>query len=245
TGAIGPASLLAGAETSRRHLMRTRTLLIGLLLLTAPRIASAQSTLANIVGVVRDQSALALPGASVTLQDLDQNTKQDTVSDGDGAFQFLNLKPGRYTITVREQGFADLKVNEVQLAARQTFRVSATLSLAGLQEAVKVVGEAPAINTETGTIADSKSAEQVTELPVNYRGATTSPLAAIATVPGVQQDNSGNVSIGGGTPAMVQYSVDGVSSVNVRANGALANLNPSSELISEFKVTSFNNNAEF
>ena len=44
---------------------------------------------------------------------------------------------------------------------------------------------------------------------------------------------------------MVQYSVDGISAVNVRANGALGNLNPSSELIREFKVTSYNNDAEF
>jgi len=80
---------------------------------------------------------------------------------------------------------------------------------------------------------------------VNYRGSTTSPLAAIDTVVGVQQDSSGNVSIGCGTPSMVQYSVDGVSSVNVRNNDALANLNPSSELIREFKVTAYNNNAEF
>jgi len=35
------------------------------------------------------------------------------------------------------------------------------------------------------------------------------------------------------------------STVNIRQNGALGNMNPSSELISEFKVTQFNNNAEF
>jgi hypothetical protein len=80
---------------------------------------------------------------------------------------------------------------------------------------------------------------------VNYRGATTSPLAMLATVPGAQQDANGNVSVGGGLPSQVQYSVDGSSTVNIRQNGALGNMNPSSELISEFKVTQFNNNAEF
>jgi hypothetical protein len=67
----------------------------------------------------------------------------------------------------------------------------------------------------------------------------------MATVPGAQQDAQGNVSLGGGTPSQIQYSVDGVSTVNIRQNGALGNMNPSSELISEFKVTQFNNNAEF
>src|SRR5258708_3950184 len=67
----------------------------------------------------------------------------------------------------------------------------------------------------------------------------------LATVPGAQQDANGNVSVGGGLPSQVQYSVDGSSTVNIRQNGALGNMNPSSELIGEFKVTQFNNNAEF
>jgi hypothetical protein len=148
-------------------------------------------------------------------------------------------------VVVSLSGFADFSLKDIQLNARQTFRVAVTLAVGGVQETVSVVAEAPAINTESGTIADSKTFQQVTQLPVNYRGSTTSPLAALNTVVGVQQDNSGNISIGGGTPAMVQYSVDGVSAVNVRNNGALGNLNPSSELIREFKVTAFNNNAEF
>lgn len=205
----------------------------------------AQSTLANVVGTVQDQSSLPLPGVTVLLRNVDENTSQDAVTDATGAFQFLNVKPGTYALTASLPGFNEATVQGVQLAARQTLRIPVTLAVAGVEETVKVVAEVPAINTENGTIADSKSFQQVTQLPVNYRGSTTSPLAAINTVPGVQQDNSGNVSIGGGTPAMVQYSVDGISAVNVRANGALANLNPSSELIQEFRVTSFNNNAEF
>ena len=101
------------------------------------------------------------------------------------------------------------------------------------------------INTESATLADTKDFAQVSQLPVNYRGATTSSLAVLATVPGTQQDANGNVAVGGGLPSQVQYSVDGASTVNIRQNGALANMNPSSELISEFKVSQFNNNAEF
>jgi hypothetical protein len=100
------------------------------------------------------------------------------------------------------------------------------------------------INTENGTIGDTNDFGQLTNLPVNYRGATTSPPAMLATVPGAQQDANGNVSVGGGLPSHVQYSVDGSSTENIRQNGALGNTNPFSELISEFKVTQFNNNAE-
>ncbi|HEV3057159.1 MAG TPA: carboxypeptidase-like regulatory domain-containing protein [Vicinamibacterales bacterium] len=225
--------------------MRARTFVFLLVLLAITRAVGAQSTFGSVVGTVQDQSALALPGATVTIRSTDENTTQAAVSDAAGVFQFLNLKAGGYEIQVSLSGFSDATLRNLRLDARQALRVTVTLAIAGVSEEVRVLAEAPAVNTENGTLADSKTFAQVTQLPVNYRGSTTSPLAAIDTVPGVQQDSSGNVSIGGGTPAMVQYSVDGISAVNVRANGALVNLNPSSELIREFKVTSYNNNAEF
>jgi len=111
------------------------------------------------------------------------------------------------------------------------------LKLATSTPTIEVSGESgPVINAENGTIGDTKDFQQITNLPVNYRGATTSPLAMLATVPGAQQDANGNVSVGGGLPSLVQYSVDGSSTVNIRQNGALGDMNPSSVLISEFKV---------
>ncbi len=44
---------------------------------------------------------------------------------------------------------------------------------------------------------------------------------------------------------MVNYSVDGISTTNVRQNGALADAYPSQEGIAAVKITSFNNSAEF
>jgi hypothetical protein len=214
-------------------------------LLAAPW-AIGQSTFGGIVGVVKDPSQEAVGNARVTLTSLDDRTQRGANTDANGEFEFVNLKAGRYELEVHSDGFADYKVSSLELDARQSLRLDIALKLAGSTQTVEVSGEAgPVINTENGTIGDTKDFKQLTGLPVNYRGATTSPLAMLATVPGAQQDANGNVSVGGGLPSQVQYSVDGSSTVNIRQNGALGNMNPSSELISEFKVTQFNNNAEF
>src|SRR5580692_5501636 len=205
-----------------------------------------QSTFGGIVGVVKDPSQQAVGNAQVTLTSLDDRTQRNANTDGNGEYEFINLKAGRYELEVHADGFADYKVSSLELDARQNLRLDVTLKLASSTQTVEVTGEGgPVINTENGTIGDTKDFKQLTGLPVNYRGATTSPLAMLATVPGAQQDANGNVSVGGGLPSQVQYSVDGSSTVNIRQNGALGNMNPSSELISEFKVTQFNNNAEF
>ncbi|HZR22477.1 MAG TPA: carboxypeptidase-like regulatory domain-containing protein [Vicinamibacterales bacterium] len=80
--------------------MKVRTIVfsLGVQLLLAS-VVSAQSTVANVVGTVQDQSSLPLPGVMVVLRSVDENTSQDVVSDNAGTFQFLNVKPGTYART--------------------------------------------------------------------------------------------------------------------------------------------------
>ena len=207
--------------------------------------AFGQSTLGNVVGVVQDQSQAVVSGAVITLRSLEDNSMRSYTSASDGSFQFLNLKAGKFAVNIQKDGFNEFSIASLAVDARQTARIDATLSVASTTQSIEVSGGAVVINTENATLADTKKFTQVVQLPMNYRGGSDSPLAALVAVPGVQQDSSGNMSIGGGTPSQIQFSVDGTSTVNVRQNGALGNMNPSSELISELKVTQFNNNAEF
>ena len=225
--------------------MRVRAIAMLVTILISTKLAMSQSTFGNMIGVVKDPGALVVAGAQVTLSGVDDRSTHNAITSGDGTFEFMNLKPGKYEVVVEAPGFADSKTPIVELVARQTVRLDIALKVRSASELVEVGDQAPMINTESATLADSKDFLQVSQLPVNYRGSTTSSLAMVATVPGTQQDANGNVSVGGGLPSQVQYSVDGASTVNIRQNGALANMNPSSELISEFKVSQFNNNAEF
>ncbi len=218
---------------------------IGCLLAPIQSNLDAQSTFGSIVGTVEDDSGSVVGDAAIAMKSLDENTSRTATTDASGLFQLLNLRPGSYEVTVSKSGFKDAKSGTLTLDARQQLRVDLKLELAEFTTSVEVSDAAAIVNTENGTIGDTKKFTQVVQLPMNYRGGNDSPLTALVAVPGVQQDSNGNMSIGGGTPAQIQYSVDGTSSVNVRQNGALGNMNPSSELISEMKVTQFNNNAEF
>lgn len=230
--------------------MKTRVMMVmatvaAVLLISAVDVR-AQSTFGAILGTVTDPSQGPIANAQVNLTNSEDGSKHSTITDSDGAFEVVNLKAGHYELVVSASGFNEYKLGNVLLEARQTFRADIAMKLATNAQTIEVAGDAgPSLNTENATIGDSKDFQQIKNLPVNYRGATTSALAMLNTVPGVQSDSNGNYSIGGALPSQVQYSVDGSSTVNIRQNGALGNMNPSSELISEFKVTQFNNNAEF
>ena len=207
--------------------------------------ADAQSTFGSIVGVVRDTTQAVVPGASVKIRRLEDNNIRSTTSDENGSFEFVNLKPGNYALSAQAEGFAEFQVPSAELTSRQALRIDVTLGIKSQSQTVEVSDTVAVINTENGVISDSKNNSQITQLPLNNRASTTSPLAALSLSPNVQQDSSGNIALGGASSAMVNFSVDGISTANVRQNGALQDAYPSQEGISAVRVTSFNNSAEF
>jgi hypothetical protein len=206
---------------------------------------NAQSTFGSIVGVVHDRTQAVVPGASVKVWGLEDNSTRSTTSDQNGSFEFVNLKPGNYALSAQAEGFAEFQVPSAELTSRQTLRIDVTLGIKSQSQTVEVSDTVAVINTENAVISDSKDNSQITQLPLNNRATTTSPLAALLLSPNVQQDSSGNIALGGASSAMVNFSVDGISTANVRQNGALQDAYPSQEGISAVRVTSFNNSAEF
>ena len=206
---------------------------------------SAQSTFGSVVGVVQDKTQAVVPGASVTMRRLEDNSTRSATSDQNGSFEFLNLKPGTYALSAQADGFSEFQIPSAELTSRQTLRIDITLAIKSQSQSVEVADTVAVINTENATISDSKNNQQITQLPLNNRATTTSPLAALSISPNVQQDSSGNIALGGASSAMVNFSVDGISTANVRQNGALQDAYPSQEGISALRVTSFNNSAEF
>ena len=213
--------------------------------LLLPVMGYAQSTFGDLRGTTRDPAGLALPQALVTLHNVDENTTRSVVSDENANFLFENLKPGNYTLTASKEGFAASPTTSVALVARQSARVDLALSLAQVQQSVKVEAAAEQIDTENATVGDTRGNNQLVEMPLNFRAQTTSPLAALALSPSIITDSQGNIEVGGASYSMTGYSVDGISTANVTANGSLLNAYPSSEGLSELKVTAFNNSAEF
>src|SRR5579863_4350597 len=214
-------------------------------LLLVPGISYAQSTFADIRGTTRDPANLALPQTLVTLHNVDENTSRSVLSDDNANFLFENLKPGNYSLVASKEGFSTSPTTTLELVARQSARVDLALSLAQVQQSVKVEAAAEQINTENATVGDTRGNNQLLEMPLNYRAQTTSPLAALALSPSIITDSQGNIQVGGASYSMTGYSVDGISTANVAANGSLQNAYPSSEGLSELKVTAFNNSAEF
>jgi hypothetical protein len=174
--------------------------------------------------------------------------KRQVDTDAAGNYSVLNLDPGTYTVEFEKSGFRTARTQGVVLRARDVARVDMGLEVAAVGTEISVVEARQVISTDVATIVASKTALDVANLPVNFRGAggTNSIFAAISFAPGVQTDGSGTgLSIGGGMPFQATATVDGISNINVRSNGILTEMFPSADSLDEVKVSSVSNNAEF
>src|SRR5436190_24109765 len=110
-------------------------------LVALPSLAHAQSA---ISGLVRDASGAVLPGVTVEAASPVLIEKVRTVvSDGEGRYTIIDLRPGTYTVTFSLPGFNTLKREGVELPAGFTATVNGDMQVGALEETVTVTGAAP------------------------------------------------------------------------------------------------------
>jgi len=133
----------------------------------------AQST-ATIVGVVRDSGGV-LPGATVTVRNVDTGLTRSVPTGGDGAFRFPALPVGPYEIRAELSGFRTSVRSGVRLQVGQEAVLDMVLELGSIQETVTVTGEAPLVETTTSALGAVVTAAEIASLPLegrNYIGLT-------------------------------------------------------------------------
>ncbi len=193
---------------------------------------------------MQDSSGAAIPNATVSFANDDTGLNETVVTGASGDYRVFDLNAGTYSITVSSPGFGVQTIPHQVVLARQVLRLDARLAAGSVATEVNV--STAALTSDVATVSHSLSSDDINTLALNFRASdNTSPLYVSTLTPGVQTDPSGNISVAGGFLYTTSYSIDGVSTVNARFNGPSANLFPSVEAISEFKVNSVNNDAEF
>lgn len=173
-----------------------RNLLVVLLsvftLLCLPaRFAHAQYR-AGLQGTVTDPTGAVVPNAAITIVDKETNQTQKGSTDSAGNYTFNRLAPAPYTVTVEAKGFATKTVDNINIAGETMQGLNISLEAEGSQQSITVTDTAPAINTATGTISGTISAQQLQSLPSMNRD----PYQLLRLTPGAlgdsSQDGSGN-----------------------------------------------------
>jgi hypothetical protein len=130
-----------------------------------PAMALAQSAVA---GSVKDSSGGVLPGVTVEASSPVLIEKVRTaVTDGQGLYRIVDLRPGPYTVTFSLPGFATVRREGIDIPSDFTATVNAEMNVGSLEETLTVTGEAPLVDVQSTQRSTVYSNEVLEGLPTS------------------------------------------------------------------------------
>ena len=216
--------------------------------------AYGQATSAQINGKITDPTGAAVPGATVTLANVDTGLRRETNSNEQGNYAIPLLSPGSYRVTVIKSGFKPVTRSGISLAVDQTARIDVILELGTVSESVEVVAATPLISQDTSALGQVIDNSKVVNIPINGRSPfrlaqlTTNVLTApsangqFGDVPVNTADDS-MISINGGRARSNEVLIDGIPSTTGFVNQMTTI--PNVDSTQEFKVQSNSLSAEW
>ncbi len=216
-----------------------------LIAFSATLVAQASSSLH---GTVADPKGAVVPGAKVVLADPQNGLTRTTITDDRGEYQFLQVPPSTYRLTVTAAGFATLKQESLQLLVNTPATQSFTMQVAAESVTIEVSSTAPLVNTQDATLGHAFSTEQIAALPFEGRD----PVGILSLQPGVtfagnvdQSFDSRGGSVNGARSDQTNVTLDGVDNNDQTQGLAFQGaLRSTLDSLQEFRVTTANSNAD-
>ncbi|HTY85564.1 MAG TPA: TonB-dependent receptor [Silvibacterium sp.] len=236
------------------------TLLLSILLLPALPLFGQFSQRGTISGVVTEASGAVVQNASVKLLDLQRNQAYSAVTDATGHYEFSQLLPGTYQVSVESPGFKKEISESLSVSPQSAVRYDFQLRVGAVSEQVEVTTAAPLLQTESADYDQNISQEQIANVPMNGRNwtALTELTPGVSTSPRVNINLGGTFEVGasytsGGADYTAGGDAEGSRDNGYYVNGVNANENyesgssfqPSAEAIGEVKVGLADFSAEY
>jgi Carboxypeptidase regulatory-like domain len=208
----------------------------------------------SVQGVVHDSSGAVISGAKIVATNVETNSTQETVSGSDGAFRFLALAAGRYTLTVTAAGFETFSETGIEVKVNDQLHYDVTLKVGSVSEKVEVAANAVQVQTESTQLGDVIDSKKMLALPLNGRSYIDLLGLQAGVAPGtaqtIQQDrpvsgslNPGNISVNGQRETANAFLVNGGDVSEGRNLGA--GLVPNLDSIEEFRLITNSFDAEY
>jgi Carboxypeptidase regulatory-like domain len=195
-----------------------------------------------IGGVVVDSSGGAVSDAEVQVID----TRTDSLArkvptNVDGAFTVTLLPPGTYYVVVNKSGFAEAKVDRIEVHVTETTRLTISLKPGSVTEKVEISAQVTSVETTSATTGQSIGTETVRELPLatqNYQQLLTLSTGAQSELNASAQLGRGNarVIVNGQREDNNNYLIEGISATDYNVAQATNVPLPNPDVIQEFKV---------
>jgi hypothetical protein len=200
----------------------------------------------KLTGTVSSEDHAVMPGATVEISSPAQmgGTKSATTS-ANGTYVFLNLMPGRYTVTASMSGFKTVVRNNIEVSADTTVTLDVVLPVGAVSETVTVSAEGPLVDVKSATTDSRIDKQLIAKLPTSRDAFYDLAL----TAPGMFDSSSSNslpspTAYGSATNENV-FLINGVNATDPEAGafGTLVNVNY--DAVEEVRIVGLGSKAEY
>ncbi len=218
-------------------------------------LVSAQVSTGTISGVVQDPSGATIPGAMVTIKNVDTGTARALTSDSGGRYTAPDLAPGNYEVQAQISGFQTEVRTGIELTVGRQEVVNLALKVGQISDRVTITEAAPLVESTTSAMSSLVDARTIRDLPLN--GRSYDQLALLQ--PGVVSMGAGQApaafdfgtgarfSVTGSRAYANSFMLDGTD-INDHANGTpggSAGTNLGVDGVQEFKINTSVSPAEY
>ena len=209
----------------------------------------AQIDQGAISGTVTDNTGAVVPDAKVTITNPANNLTFTVTTAADGMYVFSPIKIGSYDIAVEKQGFQKAAQTDVAVNVGAQVKANFRLTPGAVTQTVEVTAAIPLLQTQTSSVGQSVTAQQVTDLPLNGRNYTyLSQIVAGVTTNNTRVSGTGGFTANGLQWSHNSYLLDGIDNNNDTVdylNGAAYVTLTPPDAVQEVKVQTSNFNAEY
>src|SRR5438876_9969621 len=207
----------------------------------------AQFTTGSVQGDVLDEKGGSVAGASVEAKNLDTNYVRTESTNSDGHFQFLNLAPGHYTLTISKPGFTTIVQEKINLTVGQNLSIPVTVKVSSVAQQI-VVSDVPVI--EVTKTESSSTLEEAAIASTPVLGRKFEDLLTLTPGVSISQGPDGDeININGQRGIFNNIRLDGGDYNNgffgEQVGGQRAAVDISLEAVKEFQIVATGASAEF
>jgi len=183
--------------------------LLALCLVITPTALHAQSaTSGAIAGTARDATGAVLPGVTVEASSPTLIEKvRSAVSDGNGEYKIVDLRPGEYTVTFSLEGFSTIKREGVELSAGFTAAVNAEMQVGGIGETLLVTGASPVVDVQNSRSQQVLTNDVLSRIPLGNKSSMSLAAVTLGAVSAANRNDVGGDK--GESGAMVIHGLPG------------------------------------
>jgi hypothetical protein len=167
--------------------------------------ATGQTFRGSILGLVSDSTGALIPDTKVVLVETSTGVQRVSATNSTGNYTFAELPEGTYKVTITKAGFKEVVSNTLNLTTQASVRFDATLPVGNMTESIEIDAQAPTLNTENAQLGTVLTRDELIDLPVNSRGATSFRY--------LSSSNQDGGYIAGQRSSFGFYSIDGVSAM--------------------------------